>query len=152
MLPPRCGVRPYIGIYIYLPCDGLYVMAQDTVSGDELLETLADAHVGSEDTDDMRDFVLTALAEIHSKIENQRDEARSMGMLNDDAPNTNEVLAPDNVRDIDVRCLPLENPRITVWLRDCPAWANNAGNDHCWPQGINAYNGKVHYVWDVRPF
>lgn len=94
-------------------------------------------------------FVESVIPKIVSHLAENRETAKGM---TDVTKTVKDVLDADNVRDIEVRAEPLENPRVTVWLRDCPVWANTATQVHHYPFGINAYNGKVETIIDVRQF
>jgi len=97
----------------------------------------------------LQGFVDAALSEVAESLEANRKDAEKMGI--DASETVEEVLAPENVREIDVRARPLENPKVTVWLADCPTWANTADKAYCYPRGLNAYNSKLTYTYDVRP-
>lgn len=102
------------------------------------------------DESDAIDFTESALGNVVAKLQSNLGEARAMGK--DGGKTVAEVLDPENVREIQVRARPLENPKITVWLKDAPIWANDAWRDYIYPHGLNAYNGKVTTSFDVRPF
>lgn len=94
-------------------------------------------------------FAETAMDEIREHLEHNQQEAYG---LTDVEKTVDEVLSDDNMQSLDIRARPLENPRATLWLKDCPVWANDAWDGYTYPKDINAYNGKVHVVFDVRPF
>lgn len=101
------------------------------------------------DTDDLHGFVDEALSNVRDHIERNRDEVAS---FTDVEHELDEVLDNENIVEVQVRARPFENPRVTVWLKNAPAWADDAWKDHIYPNGINAYNGRVNVLFDVRPF
>ena len=94
-------------------------------------------------------FAQKSLNEIRDHLEQNRDEAKSFTDVQSDL---DEVLAVHNTRSLDIRARPLENPKVTLWLKDCPVWANDAWTDTIYPKGLNAFNGAVRVTFDVRPF
>jgi len=99
------------------------------------------------------DFSESALKNIKSNLESNLGEARGMtDRFDESSDSVEDVLSPENVREIQVRARPLENPKVTVRLKNCPIWANDAWTDYIYPNGINSYNGKVTTSFDVRPF
>jgi len=101
------------------------------------------------DSDDLQDFAKASIDLIESHLEANRKEAQG---ITDVEKTLNEVLANNNTRSLDVRARPLENPKVTLWLKDCPVWANDAWTETFHPFGLNAFNGKVTVTFDVRPF
>ncbi len=107
------------------------------------------AHPAHVELDDVTDFVDAALSQFRAKLKSNRGAAKAM---TDVTMSVDEVLSPENVREIEVRAEPFENPKVTLWLRDCPIWANDSWTDYIYPDGLNAYNGKVHTTFDSREF
>jgi len=103
------------------------------------------------DVDDERltEFAKAAFTLIESHLETNRKEAESFTEVTE---SLNDVLANHNTRSLDVRAQPLENPKVTLWLKDCPVWANDSWTETFHPFGMNDYNGKVTVTLDVRPF
>ena len=101
------------------------------------------------DDDDLVQFAEKSLETITEHIEHNQQEAYG---LTDVKQTVDEVLAVHNTRSLDIRARPLENPKVTLWLKDCPVWANDAWTDTIYPKGLNAFNGKVTVTFDVRPF
>lgn len=124
-------------------------MAQSQSADEELLDKI-DA-LSTLDAEDTREFVQEALSEIRSKLEDNRETAKSMGHTGE--PTVDEILDPERVDSIEVRARPFENPRVTVWLKRSSAvtWANDAWRTTFYPHGLNAYNSKVTTSFDVRP-
>jgi hypothetical protein len=105
------------------------------------------------DDDEAQSFAEAALGNIRTKLKSNLGEARGMtDRFNESSDGVDEILSPENVREIQVRARPLENPKVTVWLKDAPIWANDAWTDYIYPNGLNAYNGKVTTSFDVREF
>ena len=101
------------------------------------------------DNEELRNLVEEALDEMESHLEQNRKDAAT---FTDVEQSLDEVLSLDNIRSVDVRARPFENPKVTLWLKDCPIWANDAWTDYIYPRGLNAYNGKTYTSFDVRPF
>ncbi len=101
------------------------------------------------DDDDLVEFVEAAVTLMESHLEANHKEAQ---LITDVEKSVEDVFANHNTRSVEVRALPLENPRVTLWLKDCPVWANDAWTETFHPKGLNAYNGKVQATFDVRPF
>ena len=109
-----------------------------------------DAPIGvDDDSEDLNDFAETAMEEIRDHLEQNRDEAKSFTDVQEDL---DDVFANDNIDHLDIRGRAFENPKVTLWLKDCPTWANDAWTDTIYPFGLNAFNGKVTVTFDVRPF
>lgn len=109
-----------------------------------------EAPIGMDKTDDeLVQFAETAMETIRDHLEQNRDEAKS---FTDVQESLDETLANHNTRSLDIRARQLENPKVTLWLKDCPIWANDAWTDTIYPKGLNAFNGKVTVTFDVRPF
>lgn len=105
------------------------------------------------DTDDaekIENFVETAMEAVRGQLAINRDDAKSITGGVDKT--VEEVLDHDNIQNVQLRAKSLENPRVTVWLSDCPTWANTAWNETVYPEGLNSYNGKVNVTFDVRPY
>ena len=123
-------------------------MAQQTdAATDELLDQVKT--FGHDDEEALIDFVEAAIPEIREHLENNREQAQNVTSVE---KSVSDVLSAENVRDIEVRARAFENPKVTVWLRECPMWANDATRTTFHPHGLNAYNGKVTMSFDVRPF
>lgn len=101
------------------------------------------------DSDDLQEFAESSVKLIRSHLEQNRKEAEGM---TDVEQTLDEVLANHNTRSLDIRARPLENPKVTLWLKDCPIWANDAWTETFHPWGLNDFNGKVTVTFDVRPF
>ncbi len=101
------------------------------------------------DDERLTDFVKEAVTLIESHLEHNHQEAHG---LTDVEKSVDEVLANHNTRSVEVRARPLENPKVTLWLKDCPIWANDSWRETFHPFGMNDYNGKVTVTLDVRPF
>ena len=101
------------------------------------------------DDGDLVQFAEKSLNEIREHISENRNDA---AVFTDVEQTLDEVLANHNSRSLDIRARPLENPKVTLWLKDCPVWANDAWTDTIYPKGMNAYNGKVTVTFEVRPF
>jgi hypothetical protein len=97
----------------------------------------------------LREFVASAMTLVESHLEHNHQEAHG---LTDVDKSVDEVLSRENIKEVQVRARQLENPRVTVWLKDCPIWANDAWTETFHPWDINDYNGKVTATLDVRPF
>lgn len=105
------------------------------------------------DNEEAVGFTESALGNIRTELKSNLGEARGMtDRFDESSDDVSDVLAPENVRQIQVRARPLENPKVTVWLKNCPIWANHAWTDYIYPEGMSAYNGKVTTSFDVRPF
>lgn len=106
--------------------------------------------IGTEPDDErLQEFAQSAMTLIESHIESNRSEAESFTDVDE---TLDDVLATNNTRSLDIRAQPLENPKVTLWLKDCPMWANDAWSETFHPWGLNDYNGKVTVTFDVRPF
>jgi wobble nucleotide-excising tRNase len=108
---------------------------------DEPLADLSDAILNK--------FSVEAMTLIESHLETNRDEADA---FTDVEKTLDEVLANHNTRSLEIRAQPLENPKVTLCLKDCPVWANDSWRETFHPFGLNHYNGKVTVTLDVRPF
>lgn len=125
-------------------------MATSQTESDDTLLDLIDTPVSlDQQEEEVRSFVEEALKNVRGTLRSNRREAKQMTDVSSDV---DDVLDPDNVHEIQVRAKPFENPKITVWLSDCPIWANYAWKDVIHPRGTDAYNGKVTTAFDVRPF
>jgi hypothetical protein len=102
------------------------------------------------DDETLTEMVEYALDVAESHLSDNREQADRMGMS--PSGTVEDVLDNENIREVDVRARPFENPRITIWLSDCPTWANDAWRETGHPFGLNDYNGKVTATFDVRPF
>jgi hypothetical protein len=100
------------------------------------------------DDESLRQFAETAMSEIRDHLSDNREHPRVHGT----EPTLDEALANNNTRSLDIRARQLENPKVTLWLKDCPLWANDAWTATIYPDGLNSYNGKVTVTFDVRPF
>lgn len=109
-----------------------------------------ETHIGTErDDDEVQEFAEAATTLIESHIEANREEATA---FKDVKKSVDEVLANHNMRSLEIRDRHLENPKVTLWLKDCPVWANDSWRETFHPWGLNYYNGKVTVTFDVRPF
>ena len=98
--------------------------------------------------EDVRTFAHKAMEEIMSKVSENREEAKA---FQDVDMKVDDVLDQENIHSVDIRARRLENPKVTLWLSDCPTWANGAWQSEIRPNGLNAYNGRVTVSFDVRP-
>lgn len=98
----------------------------------------------AEPTDELIDDVADT---VRSQIAQNRSEYEGMG--NSPEQSVDDVLSDENVREVDVRSDAWQDPKVTVWLRDCPIWANWAGTEK-----LIRTDGRrdLHYVLDIRPF
>lgn len=117
------------------------------MEGDQLPRI--EAPITDVDDEELRTFAEVAFDAIRNHLDGNREEAKS---FTDVDKSLDEVLAVHNTRSLDIRARPLENPKVTLWLKDCPIWANDAWEDNFNPRGLNAYNGNVNVTLDVRPF
>lgn len=101
------------------------------------------------DSADLQKFVEESMVLIQSHLETNHQEAHS---FTDVSKSVDEVLANNNTRSVEVRAQPLENPQVTLWLKDCPIWANDSWRETFHPFGLNYYNGKITVTIDVRSF
>lgn len=120
----------------------------------EINHRLADSvDVFGVETDEIADFTAfmkAALGQAHAMIGDNRTDAVQMMDVEKTVDN---VLSPENVRDVDWEADRFTGKRVTVWLRDCPTWANDADTREFYVDGgLNKRNGKVSAVIDVRPF
>ena len=113
-----------------------------------LLETVDVPHDLEEES--TLEFIEEALKNIRGHLQSNVNQFKNMS--NDGVEEVEEILEVDNVDHIQIRARAFENPRVTVWLKDCPTHANDAWNDKIYPKGMNAYNGKVYTTFDVRQF
>lgn len=114
------------------------------------VRTLPEVQTTADETSDrFKDFAHECLTKIDSHLETNRERAAEMTDISEKVV---DVTSPDNIDHLQVRARPLENPRVTLWLKDCPVWANDAWEETIYPFGINAYNGDVEVTFDVRPF
>lgn len=88
-----------------------------------------------------------ALNEAVDQLADNRKEAERMGR--DPEQTVGDVLSEDNVRDVEFYNRDWQDPKVTIWLRECPTWANWAGN-----KKLIRIDGRrdLHYVLDVRKF
>jgi len=109
-----------------------------------------DGPIDVEITDDKRNtFAESAMALIESHLESNWETAAQLSYQDE---NVEDVLDYGNIDHLQIRSRPFENPRMTLWLKDCPTWANDAWTETFHPFGFNSYNGKVQATFDVRPF
>lgn len=101
------------------------------------------------DDEDLEQFAEEAMTEIASHLHHNEQEAHG---LTEVTHTVDELISDENVRSFDIRARPFENPKVTLWLSDCPIWANDSWRSQIYPFGLNAYNGKVTVTFDVRPF
>jgi len=99
--------------------------------------------------DDLQRFVDLAMSEIENYLSKNMEQAKT---FTDVEETVQEVLANHNTRSLEVRARPLENPRVTLWLKDCPLWAKDSWETHIFPWASHTYNGKVTVTVEVRPF
>lgn len=100
------------------------------------------------ENDELHTFAECAFERIRVRLDENRETTRMTNV----EKTLEEVLANHNTRTIDIRAKPLENPKVTLWLKDCPIWANDSWTETIYPNGMNAYNGKTTVTFDVRPF
>lgn len=108
-----------------------------------------DVPIADVPADELEQFAQKSMEAVRDTLEQNRDEAKS---FSDVQESLDEVLSNDNIRSMDIRARPLENPKVTLWLKDCPIWANTAWTETIIPRSRNSYNGKVQVTLDVRPF
>lgn len=131
-------------------------MAQETDAATEAIDhRLADAvktwDVSDAEAEAFADFIEAALGEAEDMLKSNREYAERRGM-DEDPQSVESVLSPDNVRDVEWEADRFKGKRVTVWLRDCPTWANDA-QKRTFPVGdLNQRNRQVRAVIDVRPF
>lgn len=92
--------------------------------------------------------VAVMLADNHSVANDGRHMPTGVG----DYESAKEVLAEDNVADIDVVQNGWHSPTVRVWLNNAPAWANDSDRiEFKFSEHRPHYNGNVaHAVIDVR--
>ena len=101
------------------------------------------------DSDELKTFVEKSMTLIESVLESNHKDAQA---FTDVDKSVDDVLDNDNIRSVEVRARPLENPKVTLWLKDCPTWANHAWRETFHPFGMSSFNGKTTVSFDVRPF
>ena len=99
--------------------------------------------------EDVRSFARESMSEITDYLSSRRTEAQTFQEID---TKVDEVLDNDNIHELDIRARRLENPKVTLWLSDCPTWANGSWRSAIYPNGLNAFNGRVTVYLDVRPF
>jgi len=99
--------------------------------------------------EDVRNFARESMSEITDYLSSRRTEAQTFQEID---TKVDEVLDNDNIHELDIRARRLENPKVTLWLSDCPTWANGSWRSAIYPNGLNAFNGRVTVYLDVRPF
>jgi hypothetical protein len=100
-----------------------------------------------EDSEQLTEFAEAAITLMESHLESNRSL-----LPDDDRDSVDKVVSRENIDHLQIRSRPFENPRVTLWLKDCPTWANDAWRETFHPFGLNDYNGKVTATFDVRPF
>lgn len=150
-------------------CVGVNAMSQNGESKAEIQERTVERLLrmerqtrlsGEESTDERQAFLRQAFRTIVGILAENRlaDRMRyqSVGSPQaDDYRAVDEVLAEENIRDIDVRQNGWHSPTIRVWLSgDVPRWANTAARkEFRFSVEQENYNGDpAHAVLDVRPF
>ena len=101
------------------------------------------------DSTKARQFVESATNLIKARLHHNRQAARDVKNI---AIGAEDVLAYDNTRSLDIRAEPLHNPRVILWLNDCPVWANDSWSETFHPY-VDTHKKEVTTVtFDVRPF
>jgi hypothetical protein len=94
-------------------------------------------------------FTEAATTVIKSQLKHNRQSARDVKNI---AIGAEDVLGYDNIRSLDISAEPLHNPRVILWLKDCPTWANDSWSETFRPYTDTHKKEVVTVTFDVRPF
>jgi hypothetical protein len=101
------------------------------------------------DSTKARQFVESATNLINARLHRNRREAQDVKNI---AIGAEDVLAYDNTRSLDIRAEPLHNPRVILWLDDCPNWASDSWSETFHPYVDTDKKEVTTVTFDVRPF
>jgi len=118
-------------------------------TADKIREAYDVRVVGADDGNRLDWFLKTAFSEaVKIVADNSQNVLADTDPLEREEVVGSGPLRPDNVRDIKVRNRELADPKVTVWLNDCPTFANTASTRTL----VDIHGNDCHAVLDVREF
>lgn len=131
----------YIGAFMVIP--HVYSNAMNESKIDHELAEKLDAIGVDEESEGFAELAEDAIREAERQLHENH------GHVTGPTKSVEDTLDPHNVRYFEIEKTDWQDPKVTIWLQECPHYANWAGTRKV---VRTDQRGDLHYTLDIRPF